>query len=199
MRHPAAIVAALLALAASGVAAAPGTSDLAGACQPALTQAFRPWLDPAWYALAPDGGFELGGAGWELGDGASLGPGNEPWAVSGAGGHVLALPAGATAWSPPICIGLLHPTVRLFVRNAAPLGLGLLAVDAEVTAAGVTTTVPVGVVTAGGRFQPTPPLPLLANVTAPLQGGTGSVRLRFIALGGSWELDYLYVDPFKTT
>ncbi|HZO49883.1 MAG TPA: hypothetical protein VFB26_07035 [Gaiellaceae bacterium] len=194
------MLSALLVLAASSLTVGSASSAVAAtACEEALAQPFQPWLDPAWYALAPDGGLERGGAGWQLGGGAAVSSGNEPWAVSGPGSHVLALPSGAVAATPPVCVGLLHPSARLFVRNAAPLGLGLLKVDAEVTAAGVQATVPVAVVTAGARFQPTLPLALLANLATPLEGGTGSVRLRFTALGGAWELDDVYVDPFKTT
>jgi hypothetical protein len=184
--------------AAAGVAKA---DIVTGTCQGAVGQPFLPWADPLFYSLAPDGGFEGGGAGWQLTGGASVVSANEPWAVSGPGTHALSLPAGSSAWSPPICVGLLHPTLRLFARStgAGLLMVGTLLVEARVTAAGVTLTVPVGTVVAGAGFQPGQPLPLLANLTSPLSGGTGSVQLHFVALGSGFQVDDVYVDPFKTT
>ena len=172
-----------------------------GNCPGASSQPFLPWADPLFYTLTPDGGFEQGGSGWQLSGGASVVSGNEPWAVSGPGSHALSLPAGSSAWSPPICVGLLHPTLRAFVRSTGVglLGLGTLLVEARVTAAGVTLTVPVGTVVAGSGFQPTLPLPLLANLTSPLSGGSASVQLHFVALGAGFQLDDVYVDTFKTT
>jgi hypothetical protein len=173
---------------------------ITGNCPVASSQPFLSWADPLFYTLAPDGGFEQGGSGWQLVGGASIVSGNEPWAVSGPGTHVLSLPAGSSAWSPPICVGLLHPTMRAFARSSGGgLGLGTLLVEARVTAAGVTLTLPVGTIVAGAGFQPTLPLPLLANLTSPLSGGTGSVQLHFVALGAGFQLDDVYVDPFKTT
>src|SRR2546430_1283649 len=89
------------------------------------------WAGPLSYPLTPDGGFEQGGLGWQLSGGASVVSGNEPWSVSGQGAHVLSLPAGSSAWSPPICLGLLHPTFRAFARSTGGglLGLGTLLVE----------------------------------------------------------------------
>lgn len=184
------------------VALGPANADVVtGTCPGASSQPFLPWADPFFYDLAPDGGFESGGAGWQLAGGASVVGGNEPWAVSGPGAHALSLPAGSSAWSPPICIGLLHPTLRAFARSTGGglLGLGTLLVEARVTAAGVTLTLPVGTVVAGSGFQPTLPLPLLADLTSPLSGGTASMQLHFVAIGTGFQLDDVFVDPFKTT
>jgi hypothetical protein len=194
----------LLALFGCALTAAVGTATadvVTGNCPSASSQPFLPWGDPFFYDLAPDGGFEHGGSGWQLAGGASVVGGNEPWAVSGPGTHVLSLPAGSSAWSPPICVGLLHPTLRTFARSTGGglLGLGTLLVEARLTAAGVTLTLPVGTIVAGSGFQPTLSLPLLANLTSPLAGGTGSVQLHFVALGTGFQVDDVYVDPFKTT
>jgi hypothetical protein len=199
-------VAALALVAALGCAllvAAPAGADggLLGGCSQPLSTPFQPWLDPGSYALVPDGGFEQGGAGWQLAGGAKAVAGNEPWYTSGPGTTALSLPAGSSAVSPPFCVGLLDPTVRLFARNSALLGLGTVVVTADVDAAGTSVTLPVGVIVAGSRWQPTLPLPLLVNALSPLGDGAGtaSARLHFTALGGNWQLDDVYVDPFKTS
>ena len=42
------------------------------------------------------------------------------------------------------------------------------------------------------------PLLFLTNVLSPLsQGGRTAVAFRFTAIGGSWQIDDVYVDPFK--
>jgi len=201
MKHvsrPRVLFAAVLVLLAILPAAASAGPEPAACGQP-VSQPFLRWLDPGRYFLAPDGGFESGASGWALAGGAAVAGGNEPWHVAGAAdGRALALPPGAAAVSPPVCVGLADPTTRLFVRNTAPLGLGVLVVSAEVRVAGLDAVVPVGVVVAGSGYGPTLPLPLLANLTAPLSsGGAAEVRLRFLAVGGSWQVDDVYVDPFR--
>jgi hypothetical protein len=159
-----------------------------------LSQPFAPWLDPALYTLVGDGGFESGASGWTLNGGAAVVLGNEPWRVRDAGdSRSLLLPAGAQAVSPATCIGVLHPVARFFARS---LG-GVLKVDATVTIARISIPVPVGVVAAGSSFAPTPPVPLVANLTVPLAVGGATVKLTFTALGGAVQIDDLYIDPFK--
>jgi hypothetical protein len=159
-----------------------------------LSKPFLPWLDVDSYALAGDGGFESGAAGWKLAGGAVVVGGNEPWHVRGASDdRSLYLPQGATAVSPSSCTGLHHPTARLFARSSG----GVLEVDATVTLLGLSIQLPVGLVLPGSNFAPTLPLPLLANFTAPLAGSTAGVVLRFTALGGPVWIDDVYVDPFK--
>jgi len=170
-------------------------TPLVGGCAgQEFTQPFLPWLDPASYVLAGDGGFESNASGWTLRGGAAVVSGNEPWRVrAAADGHSLSLPAGAQATSPASCIGLLYPTTRFFARGSG----GTLKVDARVTVGGVSTSVPVGLVIPGESFSPTLPLPLLANLTAPLAGSSASVALTFTALDGAVQLDDVYIDPFK--
>jgi hypothetical protein len=196
-RHLALLVCALAAaFAAFGATASPGSAALlTGSCPgQQLSQPFLPWLDLSRYVLVGDGGFESGASGWALGAGSQVVDGNEPWDVREAGDtHSLQLPAGGQATSPATCIGLLDPTMRFFARS---LG-GTLVVDATVTIGTQTTTLPVGVVAAGGEFSPTLPLPLLANLTTPLAGGTGSVTLTFTAVGGPVAIDDVYIDPYK--
>jgi hypothetical protein len=194
----AALAAGVLALAFAPPGSAAGSSLLGGTCDAPMSKPFLRWLDPLTYTLAPDGGFEGGASGWTLSGGARVVSGNEPWRVAGSrDSFSLSLPAGARATSPEMCIGLLHPTVRLFARNTALLGLGALSVEAEVRVGGLHLFLPVGVVVAGSGFQPTLPLPLLANLTNPVTGDRATVRLRFTSVLGKFGIDDVFVDPFK--
>src|SRR5689334_2937693 len=82
---------------------------------PTYTPFFNVDRDGTFYAAAPDGGFENGASGWTLTGSAHVVTGNEPWMVAGPGqSHSLSLPAGSSATSPPMCIGLLSDGMRLF-------------------------------------------------------------------------------------
>ena len=58
-------------------------------------------------------------------------------------------------------------------------------------------TTPVGVLLAGGAWQPTLPLPFLDGLLSLAQG---TVQFRFTPLGAGsgWQIDDIYVDPFKS-
>jgi len=191
-------------------AAAAGGSALAGttgatttACGPVLfEQPFLPWLDPAAYVLAPDGAFEQGGAGWKLSGGAKAVSGSETYGVHNPNDALsLSLPSGSTATTPSMCIGLDAPTARFFAVNTGSV-LSTLRVEViHRNLLGLTVTTPVGVVTGGSSWQPTLPLPVLANVLSlnVVANRTTQVSFRFTPLGSSsgWKIDDLYVDPFK--
>ena len=188
----------LVALVAAALAqpAAAGGLDLS--CQGTTERPFARWLDPFQYSLAPDGDFERDG-GWQLKSGARIVSGNETFFVHGtADRRSLSLPAGASALSSPICLGLGDPTVRFFSSGGALLSL--LKVDAVYTTALGTIVTPVGVVLPSRNWSPGLPLPILANVVGltSLQGTTTSVRLRFTSVGrAEWRIDDVYVDPWK--
>ena len=57
-----------------------------------LDHTFLPWLDPAWYEAAPDGGLEHGATGWTLAGGAAVVDGNETY-LDGAKSLSLPSPA----------------------------------------------------------------------------------------------------------
>lgn len=197
------LVVALAALLASAVAAAPAAAGPvvpdAGACADApLRPVFAPWLDPANYVLAPDGGFEDGAAGWRLSGSRVVGE-NEPWHVRAAG-DARALAVEGSATTPPVCVGIEHPTIRFFARSTgSPLGV----LRAEVlvrTTLGLTAALPIGAVTAvGGGWAPTLPMPVVANLLPLLPGERTLVAFRFTAagLGSAWVMDDLHVDPYS--
>ena len=158
----------------------------------ALEQPFALWGDFAPYTLVGDGDLTGGAAGWEL-DGADLVADNEPWYVHGGDTpRALRLRSGDSATTPPLCVSLLHPTMRFFVRNGGGL-LGTLTVEV-VTHGGL--TLPVGIIPGllgGNDWAPSAPLPVLANLI------DDEVAFRFTAggLGGTWTIDDVYVDPYK--
>jgi hypothetical protein len=198
--HLCAAVAAAAFLAGPGAAAADlldPVDTLVDPCHESLSQPFLPWLDPAHYFLAPDGGFEAGARGWLRTGGARVAAGNEPHFVSGPGTRSLVLPRGGTAETPAFCASLLSPTVRFFARaEGTPSELAVQVVYRDVL--GVERTAPVGVVTPLAGFQPTPPLPLLVNALAPLAAdGALELRLRLVGVSGTVRIDDVYVDPFK--
>lgn len=166
----------------------------------ALSKPFTRWLDQASYTLLPGGSMEGGAAGWTLSGGAKVVAGNETWKVGGAGdGSSLRLPSGSNAVSAPICVGLEHPTVRFFAKKNSGL-LSTLAVSAIVRLQlGGTLEVPFGVMVAGGKWTPSLPYLFLGNLLPLLPGQYTPVSFRFRPiLGGDWQIDDVYVDPFRS-
>jgi hypothetical protein len=174
-------LAGLLALALLLVAPALARADCAA--QP-LDRTFLPWLDAAQYEAAPDGGFESGAAGWTLAGGATVADGNEAYL---AGQKSLALPAGASATTPAVCVDLAHPTIRLFARGTgAPLLVSVVFTDPL----GLRHELPIGAATATASWQPTLPMAVVGNLLS------SSVAFRF-ASAGDWQIDDVFVDPYS--
>jgi hypothetical protein len=166
-----------------------------------LEQPFQRWLDPSSYFIVPGGSFEGDVSGWKLAGGARVVSGNEPWQVHGdAGTRSLQIPAGGSAVTPAVCVGLEHPTLRLFARRGSTSLLSTVSalnvsVIAE-TSVGATVEVPVGAVAGGTSWQPTPPYLVVANLLPLLPGNYTPVAFRFRAVGLSdWRIDDVYVDP----
>ena len=202
-----ALFAAITAMAMTGAFAAPASAGILTASErdcgdETLTQPFAQFGDRANYKLVRNGSFETGTGGWTLVGGAKVVSGNEPWKVGGSDdGKSLVLPAGSTAISPVSCVGLAEPTMRFFVKkNRAPLlGISTLAVSVYVkTSLGVTVPVPVGVVLANGQWKPTPPMLIVANLLPLLPGDRTPVAFQFTPLLGDWQIDDVYVDPYRS-
>jgi hypothetical protein len=206
MRREGRLVAALAgALCALAIGAQPSHAGVLVASSPSCDTAetshpFLPWLDVASYGPAPDGGLEAGAKGWGL-NGATVVAGNEPYHVGDADDTAaLRVPGGGSATSPAFCVGLEHPTARFFAKRLGGSLLSTLRLDVEFEdALGKTHFQPVGVVALnGGSWQPSLPMPLVANLLPLLPGDHTPVALRFVPQGGgSWLVDDVYVDPFK--
>lgn len=196
---------ALAALACAGAALAGATSAHTATAarsgglncpNQSLSRPFLPWLDPASYVLLQNGSLEKA-TGWSLTGGARLVAGNESFSVnSSSDRNSLSLPTGSSATSPPMCITLLHPTLRFFALNSgAPTSV--LTVQAIVNLAGIRVALPVGLLLGGSNWQPTLPLPFLTNLLAPLSS-TVSFRFAPLGPGGGWRIDDVYLDPYKS-
>jgi hypothetical protein len=171
-------------------------AGLLPSCAGTYEKPFARWGDSASYTLVRDGGFEGGASGWSLAGGANVVAGNEPFYVHGAGeSRSLLLPRGSTATSPPVCMVLGRPKMRLFA--VAPSGNGSMRVDVlSRNLLGVLSVIDGGVVTAGSQWEPTQPLPLLGSNLSSALWATW-VQLRFRPMGtASLAIDDVYVDPW---
>jgi hypothetical protein len=195
---------AVVALVAAGTAAAPASGALGIACPDPTSKVFAPWNDWANYAYAPDGGVEARGAGWTL-KGASVVSDNESFFVHGAADRFsLSLPAGSSATTAPMCVGILSGKMRFFARNSGSSKSQLRVqvvylggVGGLLGSVGKTLGVAdVGYVTSGGSWQPSPEIPMLGGVLPLL---TQAVQFRFTPAdrSGNWRIDDVYLDPLK--
>ncbi len=197
-------LAAAAALAATAALAAPAhagvlTRSATDCGDPALSQPFTRWLDWSYYKLVDGGTFEAGTDGWTLSGGARVVAGTAPQRISGPGDASLLLPAGSSATTPPVCVGLDEPTLRYFVRKNSGL-LSALSVSVQVQLElGVWVTVPIGA-DLGGAWHPSLPHLVVANLLPLLPPDMTAVRFTFRPLlGGAWQIDDVYVDPRNRT
>ena len=205
LRHLLVVVAALIAIMAAGATPAQASDGSLLGCGHQASQPFLRWLDPLPYTLLPGGDFESGAAGWKLSGGARVVDGNEPFNVGGAGGtRSLLLPAGSSATSPTMCMGLVLPIVRYFSTGGNLLSY--MRVEAVYTdPSGRQRSIdllPPGLPTKSwAPSLPALQLMGLLNVLT-LDGLTSEIALRFTPKGtlfgsGSWRIDDVYVDPWK--
>ncbi len=185
----AAVGAALLAVAAPGVASA----ACAGGPE---SHPFAEFGDDANYAPAPNGGFESGATGWTL-SGSQVVEGNETYAESGS--HSLAIGANGRAVSPAVCVGSEYPTFRFFARQlSGGSGATLTASLRWINLLGITVESPAGTVPASSAWAPSPVMRLGDSSPLWLGASTLNVQLVFKSSGGgSWAIDDAYIDPYS--
>src|SRR5829696_6077143 len=198
----AAFIAAITSAAFASTASAGLVTASATSCDdPALEQPFARWGDRATYKLVGNGGFEAGATGWTLSGGAYVASGNESFDVGGAeDSRSLVLPLGSRAVSPFTCVGLEEPSLRLFAKRRSGL-LTTLLVEMQVqTSLGLSLWLPVVPGDVGGSsWHPTVAMPLVANLLTLSSTDRTPVRFRFTPLLlGSWQIDDVYVDPYRT-
>jgi hypothetical protein len=195
------VVLSMAALAVGAAAAHPAGASTGCSYRP-MARHFLPWLDPAYYTLAPNGGLEGGSAQWSLRGGAKVVAGNERFYVRAYGDkYSLYLPSGSSARTSTTCVEVLDGTMRLFARNTGSL-LSTLKVEVLFTDVfGTPRAATVGLLVGTARWQPTLPLAFFANLLHPplLTDGKVDVAFRFTPQGrlSGWRIDDVYVDPFK--
>jgi hypothetical protein len=171
------------------------SAALAACGERTTTNPFSAWGDNADYFLAPQGDFSSSDR-WTVNDHAR---------IDGEGGdNALVLGDGGEAMSPVLCITADLPTIRFFARNDGGAADSRLEVSVVYERAdGTVKRLKVARVRAGDDWQPAIVIPIYVNSLAAFAGdGTAPVVIQFRATGvkaklGRWQLDDLYVDPFK--
>jgi hypothetical protein len=166
-----------------------------------LSQPFLRWVDPLTYTLAPNGGLEAGATDWTLSK-ASVVTGNESFYVHGSGdSKSLYLPAGSSATTRAMCVGLDHLAMRFFAKSKDTTLLSLSHLQVEVLfedSGGNVRSLVIGSVLPSSKWAPTLPMLIVANLLPLLPGSSTPVAFRFTPKGkGSWWVDDIYVDPHR--
>ena len=189
------------------VAAFATTGTALAACPaPTVSTPFSQFGDTNSYFLAPGGSFSGPGAGgWSLSN-ASLTPGGDPFNIGGPGSQSLTISGNGSAQSPSFCVDSTMPSFR-FVANEATAGSDLK-VDAlyHVTGPGGAggalangnSTVALTDIADGANGTTWAAVTPIAFTQLP-SGATVQVSLRFSVpqSSGAWQIDDVYVDPFR--
>jgi hypothetical protein len=180
----------------------PATAFASSCPAQATTTPFASWGDSGSYFALPGGNFEspLATSGWIV-SGAARTLGNEPYFVGASSdSHSLTIGGGGIAVSPAFCIDDSMPYFRFFARslNAG----GNLQVRLVVQAGARSFSAPLSHVvdlTAGAMASWAPTGQLnLTNGTTVANGQSAVGRLVFDVAGrASWQVDDIYVDPYR--
>src|SRR4051794_33877610 len=198
-----AAVATALALSATPALAATSTTTTSAApgCTTPTTQAFAFANDKKDYVLAPGGNVEGSLAGWSLTGGAAAVAGGSP-AVTGApaGTKSLLIPSGGSVTSAPMCVAAYSPFFRFQAKNtgaAGQLKVEVLYLDGP----GFTGEREAGTITAGATWAPTNRLSLSQGIMGVNGASTSQATVAFrftpVGTGARWQIDDLYVDPYR--
>ena len=191
-------------LATTAAFAPSASADLANATPdcPAITggdAVFAPWGDNSLYAITDGGSFETGAAGWLL-DGSSVVNGNESYDVGDpADSSSLSIDNNGSARSASVCVGVENPSMRFFARSNGGGFLSALLVKVRYPGAdGDIHTSTIGIVGRSDSWQPSPVVPIDANLIGVLPGHHTPVQFKFVPLGSAdWQIDDVYVDPWR--
>lgn len=189
----------LLPLAAVTLAAFAATPSVASACgSQSLTQSFLKLSDTGLYMPVRNAGFESGTKDWKL-KGATVVTGNEPWKIGGTT-HTksLRLATNGTALARQTCVTLDHTHSRFFARalsKTATLKVEIIWDDEGDDFVATALTLKGADY---GAWKASPISPMAAIVSSLYNGEEDEeVALRFTAIGGSWDIDDVYVDPYR--
>jgi hypothetical protein len=181
------------------VAVFASTGAAFASCQTqSVSTPFAQFGDTSSYFLVPGGSFEgtAGQVGWSLSN-AALTAGNEPFHVAGASDdQSLTINGGGSATSPTFCVDSTMPDLRFFAREVTP--------GSELQVQAVFQL---------GHHQVAWPLAMLKDGSMPAWGPVRQIGLHvgmlpgFVHIpiqlrlvvpgGGGWQVDDVYVDPFR--
>ena len=192
----------LTAMAAPALAADPSPSTVCKPSTATFKQVFNrsPWYDVASYVPSPAGNFEGQLTNWTLGSGSKLVSGNETYYVGAATDRSsLSLGSAAVVTSAPICVGVDYPWMRFFFRNTGA-GTATLKVEIRgVTPLGIVKSLITNSYTGSSSWKLSPRILLVDNLAAILStNGMTPVAFRFTPSGGNWQIDDVYVDPYRS-
>ena len=181
------------------IAAAPAAAsrELSAPCNAAgAEKVFAPFGDNRDYVAVQDGGFEAEGVGWTLSPGATVVDENESYYLGETTDtKSLKLEDGASAVSAPTCVGLDTPKFRLVHRgpdsSEARLKVEVIYLEVERKTSRVA-----GELRSDGTWAPSPRLSVGVNKAGDDNAnGLGTVAFRVTAVGGSYSVDDVYLDP----
>lgn len=182
------------------VFASTGAAFASCPAQPVSTP-FSQWGDSSSYFLVPGASFEgtADQVDWSLSNASATAGSNEPFRVNGSSdGQSLTINGGGSATSPFFCVDNTMPDLRLFAQQIA--AGSDLRVDALVQTPSGVTAVPVAALADGSMSSSwAPTAPISGNTAAIPNGASIMVALRFEvpSSAGSWQIDDIYVDPYR--
>jgi hypothetical protein len=191
----------LAAFTATGVLASTGVAAAASCPAPSTTTPLSQFGDTNNYFVVPGGTFEGSAqpAGWTLSS-ASVTAGNEPFHVIGSSDNQsLTIQAGGSATTPYMCIDATMPEMRFFANQVA--AGSDLKVDVLVKTWGGSLDVPLANLADGSTNAWGPTAPIFAPPGQSLAAGTsvqGALKFSVPGNAGSWQIDDVLVDPYRS-
>jgi hypothetical protein len=199
------VVTLIAALAGLGLLAVPAgafaSNSILATCQtPPISSPFAQWGDTNDYFLAPGGSFEgtADQGGWTLSN-ATLTSGNEPFLVNASGdSQSLTIAGGGSATSPFFCVDNTMSSLRFFAQQVSAGG-GLRVQALVQTSSGV-NTMPLARLLDGSMPSWAATDPIADDNSGLADGQTLNMALRFIVRSptASWQIDDVYVDPYRS-
>jgi hypothetical protein len=176
---------------AAPASASEGRAPTGSACaERAFSTVFAAYNDNALYALAPDGDFEAGAAGWTLDRATVVDESSSIQLGAALGVKSLELADGASATSPAICVQRGFPGIRFVTRSADG---GVLRVHVLYGAGRKSKKT--GRIRSAADWKVTRKVSLAQGRFRVRRGRSANVQLKFTASGGTVRMDDVYVDP----
>ncbi|WP_409483912.1 hypothetical protein [Arsenicicoccus dermatophilus] len=174
----------------------PSPPSQSGCPVPPTSQALASFGDDGWYYLVTNGSFADGLTSWRTTGGATAAPDSAPQDVMRAGGGSLSLPYGATATSDSFCTDSTHDRARFFYRGTGRPGSALrirvTSTSNVLYSSSYTTTYVLDGGSTQWQLSPTMVVPDWTDET-----GKQQTTVAFEAVGGSFQVDDVVVDPWR--